>query len=271
MKHLIICDLDGSLLNKEGYVGAYSKKVLRHLDQQGHKVIIATGRPFSETISIYEDLGIKNVLVTDNGSSIQHPKDQTFKTVKHYIPLNTVHDLFRATQSYVESAFYSDETTVYAYKHDPRLRMFFTSLDKRKVIDKPFTEFDVEPNGIIYLVYTKDVPAFEKYMKSHHQGELSYRMWGMDQKHAVYEIYISSISKATAFKHVANYYDIDLKNTIAFGDGVNDLEMLQEAGLGVAMKNGMPDVFKVCDAITEFTNDEEGIAKFLVKHFDLDI
>ena len=158
---------------------------------------------------------------------------------------------------------------MYAYKYDPRLRMFFSSLDKRTVIDKPFTEFDVEATGIIYLVQTPYIDTFETYFKETFSDTLSFRMWGKDQKHAIYEIYLKHISKASAIEIVRQYYNIDHQNTIAFGDGVNDVEMIEYAHLGVAMKNAVSEVINVSDDITQDTNDHHGIANYLVKHFHL--
>lgn len=271
MKHLIVCDLDGSLLNHEGDVSAYSKKVLRHLNTLGHKVIIATGRPYSGAINIYNDLGIDNPLITDNGGSIHHPKDPSFEIVQTFIPKAITHKLFKATKDYLDSAFYSDEHTVYAYKYDPRLRMFFSSLDKRKVIDKPFDEFDTEATGIIYLVKTPYIKKFEDFVDEELSDVLSYRMWGEDHKHAVYEIYLNHISKASAIEHIAKLYGFTQEQVIAFGDGINDLEMLQYARPGVAMKNAMRETLEAASDVTEKTNDEDGIAHYLTNKFNLDI
>lgn len=271
MKHLIVCDLDGSLLNHEGDVAAFSKRVLRHLESLGHKVIIATGRPYSAAINIYDDLGISNPLITDNGGMIHHPKDPNFEQVKTFIPRDVTHKLFKATRDYLDSAFYSDDERVYAFQYDPRLRMFFSSLDKREVIDKPFDEFDTEATGIIYLVKTQHIEAFELYMNTKCHDVLSFRMWGLDKKHAVYEIYLKHISKASAIDHVRAWFEIDRNNVIAFGDGVNDLEMLTYANPGVAMKNAMPELKAVADIILDKTNDEHGIAYYLIQRFNLDI
>ena len=94
-------------------------------------------------------------------------------------------------------------------------------------------------------------------------------MWGQDHKHAIYEIYLKHISKASAIEYVRKYYGIDKANTIAFGDGVNDIEMIEYVTLGVAMKNAMPEVLAVCNDITKETNDDHGIANYLINHFDL--
>ena len=86
MKYLVVCDWDGSLLNNSGKISNYTKEILHKIDKIGHKVVIATGRPFSGAINIYNSLEIKNILITDNGGSIHHPHDKNFKTVQHFIP-----------------------------------------------------------------------------------------------------------------------------------------------------------------------------------------
>ena len=53
------------------------------------------------------------------------------------------------------------------------------------------------------------------------------------------------------------------ENIIAFGDGHNDIEMLEFAGLGVAMKNAHEELIEVADIVLEHTNTENGIIKFL--------
>ena len=53
------------------------------------------------------------------------------------------------------------------------------------------------------------------------------------------------------------------RETLAFGDGNNDLALLEKAGTGVAMKNGIEEIKRVADEMTEKTNDEEGVAQFI--------
>jgi Cof subfamily protein (haloacid dehalogenase superfamily) len=271
MTYLIACDLDGSLLNHESEVSIYSKKVLRHLESMGHKVVIATGRPYSGAIDIYKDLGIKNVLITDNGGSIQHPNSDAFKTLKTFIPKHVTDRLFLDTRHYLNSAFFSDDTIVYAYQYEPRLKAFFSSLDQREVIEKPLNEFDVEATGIIFLVQAASIEIFESYMDETHGDVLSYRIWGKDSKHAIYEIYLKHISKASALKTVADFYGIKHDRVIAFGDGINDIEMIAFANPGVAMKNAVPEVIAVSKDMTLFENHEEGVAKYLYTFFKLDV
>ena len=56
---------------------------------------------------------------------------------------------------------------------------------------------------------------------------------------------------------------IDMEDTVAFGDGDNDSDMIRDVGYGIAMANGRDVVKKVAKRVTEFTNDEDGVAKML--------
>ncbi len=67
-----------------------------------------------------------------------------------------------------------------------------------------------------------------------------------------------------------DHYQIPQERWISLGDGINDVEMIRDAGLGVAMKNAVPELKAVADIITEITHDEEAVAHFLINHFKLE-
>lgn len=75
-------------------------------------------------------------------------------------------------------------------------------------------------------------------------------------------------SKATGIDAVCDYYGIDISETMAFGDGGNDMQMLAHAGMGVAMGNASDEVKACADYVTD-TVDDDGIAKAIV-HLLLD-
>eukprot|EP00729_Bicosta_minor_P007891 gene7891-27071_t len=76
------------------------------------------------------------------------------------------------------------------------------------------------------------------------------------------EVLHPDCNKATAMKWLAeNVVGSTLEQTITFGDGVNDLEMLRDAGLGIAMANARPEVKRVAKLTSQFTNEESAVAK----------
>lgn len=270
MQYLIACDLDGTLLNKEGNITQKSINVLRKLKDMGHIIVLATGRPFNGAIAKYEDLGLNTPLITDNGGSIENPVDPSFAKQRTYIPVHMNHQLFTFAKPITLTTFFSIGDVVYAYQYDKKLEAFFSGIHSDRVIEGEFTSFDVAPTGLVYLIQSDKQEIFETYIQDTFGQTLSHRLWGVDNGYAVYEVYLKHISKASALKYLLDYYNIPKERWIAFGDGVNDVEMIRDAGLGIAMKNAMPDVHAVADVITDNTHDEEAVANYLIDYFKLE-
>jgi hydroxymethylpyrimidine pyrophosphatase-like HAD family hydrolase len=71
--------------------------------------------------------------------------------------------------------------------------------------------------------------------------------------------------KWKAVKAIAEYYDCDTDTFVAFGDNINDLEMIQKCGTGIAVKNAISQVQSVAKYICE-TNDNDGAARWIAQH-----
>ncbi len=83
------------------------------------------------------------------------------------------------------------------------------------------------------------------------------------------EVTSKNTSKSRALAYVAGQYGIDQKHIIAFGDDMNDLDMLQFAGHGVAMKNARPAILAIADAQTPNDNQHDGVANYLADYLKL--
>jgi len=271
-QHLIACDLDGTLLNSQSQLSENTIKVLTHLHLLGHKVIIATGRPYGGAIELYHKLNIPTPMINDNGATIENPLDDQFPKQRTLIPNHMMKAIFSHTKSIIYSAFFSIEKTVYAYKYEPKLERIFAGLAfSSKIVEGEFTKLDVEPSGMIFIVDSKQKEKLEHYIKENFGQTLSYRLWGADLKNAIYEIYLKHVSKSSALSYLLDYYRIDRSRLIAFGDGINDIEMIRDAGLGVKMLNGVYELDSICKDKTTYSNNDDGVAKYLIKYFDLDI
>jgi hydroxymethylpyrimidine pyrophosphatase-like HAD family hydrolase len=83
------------------------------------------------------------------------------------------------------------------------------------------------------------------------------------------EIVPKGVQKAMSVSVIADSLNIDQKDVIAFGDEHNDLELLDYAGWGVAMSNGIDQLKNVANDVTTQTNDEDGLANYLEKYLSL--
>ena len=124
--------------------------------------------------------------------------------------------------------------------------------------DSPFSK-DVNKIALLHspLRLSEVLPLIRSRLKPELQALLVKPNW--------LEILPAGISKGTALKHIMAETGISKDEVLAFGDGENDIDMIQTAGYGIAMGNAFPNVRDAAFAVTA-SNNQDGIAKAL-KHF----
>ena len=96
--------------------------------------------------------------------------------------------------------------------------------------------------------------------------EFDFCLQGTDQLGAINgELINKAFNKGLAVERLCQHLNVPIQNTIAFGDSMNDLEMLQAAGLGICMANGSADLKKIADEVCPAV-DEDGLYKAFVQH-----
>ncbi|RIK38376.1 MAG: hypothetical protein DCC57_20950 [Chloroflexi bacterium] len=86
----------------------------------------------------------------------------------------------------------------------------------------------------------------------------------LSDKYSLVQILAASADKAEALRFVVERWQLDMSQVAAFGDDVNDVEMVRNAGLGVAVENAIPAVKAVANRVTR-SNDEDGVALILAE------
>ena len=97
---------------------------------------------------------------------------------------------------------------------------------------------------------------------------MGHRIWDSPFGHVI-EVFRNGLSKAAGLSHVAKWMDIPKERIIAFGDENNDLEMIEFAGVGVAMSNGIDELKSIADEVTSKSNNEDGISQVLDERLQL--
>jgi len=92
------------------------------------------------------------------------------------------------------------------------------------------------------------------------------RNWGSHYRFII-ELFTPATNKGNGLKYVADYLGFEPENIIAFGDAHNDIEMLQYAGLGIAMQNAQDSLKEVADVVIPHSNTEDGIVQYLTEFF----
>lgn len=266
-KHLIALDLDGTLLKDNNTISPVTKKVLNKALEKGHQVMIATGRPYRSSREYYQELGLKTPIVNFNGAFIHHPLQKSWGVYHTPLDIKVAKDIVDACYTFqVNNIIAEVVDDLYFHYHDERLLKIF-SLGDPKVKTGDLRQFlEDAPTSMLIHTDKTQIDLLKSHLSHAHANVIHQRSW--QDPWYVIEIVKSGLNKAVGVKKVAQELDIPRKRVIAFGDEDNDLEMIEYAGTGVAMGNGIADLKSIANATT-LTNEEDGIALFLNEHLNL--
>ncbi|MBE1555055.1 Cof-type HAD-IIB family hydrolase [Sporosarcina limicola] len=265
--HLIVLDLDGTLLTDEKVISDKTLQTLKKAEGQGHHIMIATGRPYRASEIYYRQLGLKTPIVNFNGAFVHHPGDRSWKTIHETISLSVVNEVIEAMQAFSFQNIVAEVMDdVYMHYHDEKLLDIFGFGGPR------ITEGDIRhylqdnPTSLLIQAESDTVNPIRRHLGDVHAEVIDHRRWGAPWD--VIEIVRHGLNKAVGISHVSKWMDIPKERIIAFGDEDNDLEMIDYAGVGVAMGNGIDQLKSIADEVTS-TNNEDGIARVLIERLHL--
>lgn len=265
-KHLIFMDIDGTLVDRDQKISPRTRAIVSELQQEGHEFYVATGRKYSSAYEMAKKLTDATQVIASNGSvySINetlHKKRLSEAALEFIYQTMSVHDLpmFFFGE---HTIFYTQQLPSYLQKNDQsRIGnneedfLFINSLDTLMAISQRIV------NGLV--IADESEAELEQVRKLLEESQLL----SVSSSHPNnIELIPLGVNKATAIQAVQTNLLIPQKNIISFGDGMNDLEMLQASGVGVAMGNAVDELKKHAKFITD-TNIEDGIANFLIDYF----
>jgi Cof subfamily protein (haloacid dehalogenase superfamily) len=270
---LIALDLDGTTLDPRGKVAPRTRAAIRKLVERGVYVLFATGRNYTESKSVLEQVAHYPRCVFVGGASLVDtapPSPQSLYACHMHPEL--ARELCRDLHSLGETVLALEDT-------------FTTGVDYLITRDRR-----VDPATQVWLQVTRSSVRYEADLDNYHHSHtlrvgivsdqrtaprvsqhLESKYAGRAIFHSIHvpaqgidvvEIFDPRVSKWQGIQRVAADLGISTGEIVAVGDDVNDLPMLREAGLGVAMGNGNP-LAKQAAQLTIGTNAEDGLATFL--------
>lgn len=268
-KHLIALDLDGTLLTDKSAISPASSAIIKRLIEEGHIVVIATGRSNRLSILYYNELGLKTPLINLNGAVLHNPYDQSWgsyhRPLHHQTAMEIVETCYDLNSKNILAAV---QDNVYLDSYDEKIADFYgfrsNKQDDSFIVGKVKEHLKVNPTLMLLYPEEEQVDTLTNRLNELQTEIVDHRNWG--EPYHVIEVMNKQMNKAEALKQVADYYGIPQHRIIAFGDGSNDLEMIDFAGVGVAMSNALPQIKNVAKHITD-TNINDGVANFLHDYF----
>lgn len=259
MRKLVSFDLDMTLLNHETYaIPDSALEALRRLREQGHVVVLATGRDMDNHYSRkYRDTVGADAVIHMNGTKITVGDQLIYEHRMDLGLLKRVLD-FAEEQGYSLGATIGDEDY---YTHSELVRE--NDLRRWGNCGRQFRDpkklLDLGVRTLAYIGAPEGAHVIEEAFP-----ELKLPLFAGLQGADVIE---KAASKAQGLERLCRHYGIDLKDTYAFGDSMNDYEIVQTAGVGIAMGNALEVLKEAADYVTADIR-EDGVYKACV-HFGL--
>ncbi|WP_155593920.1 Cof-type HAD-IIB family hydrolase [Lysinibacillus cavernae] len=252
--NIVFFDVDGTLINYEdGCVEESTKQAIQLLQKKGIHLVAATGRPLSMCTEL-KKLGIET-FITANGAYVKH-KD--FVIHKTPIAKDIVQNVQALAQEQQHSlTFFTEQLTMNGIQSSVALNAMKETLSLR---DFPVINEKVDEEIFLMCLYA-DEQAEKRYA-----SQFPNILWQRWHPYIV-NVLQQEVSKSIAVKAVLDCFNISPENAIAFGDGDNDIDMLEHVGLGVAMGNGSPALKRVADFVTK--RSTEGGIDFALRQLQL--
>lgn len=263
---LVASDMDGTLLNSQKEMTEFTAKTLKRLRERGVYFAAASGRQYYNLVEVFRQKGMeKNMaFIAENGTLVVEDDEIIFvdqlkdelvaQVVQAARPLKNIYPvLCGANAAYIED-------------DDPRLKFqvekyfarrektsdLLSVLQKDKIVKIAVLEANAQAESRCY-------PVFEAF-RDQAQVLLAGPEW--------VDVINYSASKGTALKLIAERHGAAFDEIMAFGDYLNDADMMTACKYSFAMKNAHPDLKKKAANICG-SNDEDGVAQVLTEWFDL--
>lgn len=269
---MLALDIDGTLLNPCGEITRRVHDAVARAIRSGMLVTLATGRNLRAALPVAEALGIPAPLVVNNGALVIHPASGQVLLHRPLGPA-TANRAVALLQQLGMAVFLSrlslTEPDLF-YERPPALpeadfRMGRAADQVQLVENLAEIAEAVQPLKVMTLDRTAAVESAAQHLERCLSDQCHLLVTPERPGCALLEVSAPGVNKAAGLERLAGLYGIHPNEIVAFGDNRNDLEMLQFAGLGVAMGNASEEVRAVARAITA-TNGEDGVAQFLEAH-----
>ncbi len=260
-----IFDLDGTLTNSRKELTPRTRQTLLELQRGGVRVVLASGRPIYGIVPLARELELERyggyILAFNGGVVIECQTGVEISSQR--LPHHLLPHLYRDSCEAGFRILSYDQEMVVCESVEDRYVQYEAMLNKMTLHATPsFLDYFREP---LYKALAVGDPtlseAFVERLRAAYGAEMSiYR-----SEPFFVELVPLGVDKARSLTLLSTHLSIPREEMIAFGDGYNDLSMIEWAGCGVAMRNAAVEVREAADVVTDFTNDEDGVAKAVEK------
>jgi Cof subfamily protein (haloacid dehalogenase superfamily) len=267
MYQVIATDLDGTLLNRFHQLDSFTVATVRRLADEGIHFVIATGRHYCDVAGIRDVLGIRPYLVTSNGARVHAPDDTLIHAQN--LPPATVRRLVRpeitGPHGRVIINLFADKAWLID-RDAPHLLAFHQDSGFRYEIVDPCEHDGGDIAKVLYIGEPGDLAQVAANLEQEF-GRALYVTYSLPD---CLEVMNVNVSKGRALQYVLMQLGADASKCIAFGDNMNDIDLLETAGHPFMMNNANPALMARLPHVPRIGNNfEAGVAHQLRKLFSI--
>lgn len=274
-RKIVFIDVDGTLVNDNGIIPESAQVAIKKARKNGHYIFLCTGRSKAELFDHIMEIGFDGVIAAAGGyiefdnKVIMHKKVQN-EDVKHLVKYFNENNI----DFYLESngGLFASKN---CKEHLRNIIFGDSNLDAKTRAEleegmNPFIQCLIEGENLIrddinkvsFLgSYVPIETIKEEFREKFNVMSSTVPMFGENSG----ELSIPGIHKATAIEILLGHLKLSKEDTFAYGDGMNDAEMIEFVKVGVAMGNAKEELKKIADDITN-THDEDGIYNSFKKY-----
>ena len=288
MYKLVAIDLDGTMLNHYGEISERTKEVVRKCLVKGVEIVLASGRPIDSIKTIAKELGIKGYFIAGNGALVYDiQRDEII--YENYIKKEKILEIIKiCEENSIAYNVYTDKVilttnlkfnVLYYYKENLKkeenkqtnisiVENMYEYVENMK--DDKFLKITIcDQNDTIFhsiIKKVKEINSIEVLDIAHMSRKIIKQ--GTEEIPVEYfytEITANDVDKWKAIEFLIKKIGLQKEEVMTIGDNINDKKMIENAGMGIAMKGSTIEILKVAKDITE-TNDDDGVAIALEKY-----
>lgn len=260
---LLILDLDGTLTNSQKEITPFTRQVLIRAQQQGLRLVLASGRPTYGIVPLAEQLEMDKyhgyILSFNGGKIIECGTGKVL--FEQALPPDILPLLYQRSREAGLTILSYNGPRIITENPDDNYVQYESFLTKMPIqaTDNFLADLQMSADKCLTVGEPAKLVDLEEKLRQ----EIGYRI-NIYRSEAFYlEQVPKGIDKAASIERLLERIHIRREHIIAIGDGFNDLSMIRYAGLGVAMANAQETVKANADRITRYTNDEDGVAHFI--------
>ena len=288
MYKFVAIDLDGTMLNHNGEISEKTKEIVKKCIEKGIEIVLASGRPIDSMKTIAEELGIKGYFIAGNGALVYDIKndkviyENCIKKEKVLEIIKICEENSIAYNVYTEKVILTPNlkfNVLYYYKENlKREEDKKTNISiigdmyeyVKQMKEEKFLKITIcdENSSIFHSIIKKIKEINEIEVLDIEYMSRKIIQQGTEEIPVEYfytEISENNVDKWNAIKFLIEQLHIQTEEVMTIGDNINDKKMIENAGMGVAMKGSTPEIIKIAKEVTD-TNDNDGVAMALEKY-----